>query len=1093
VVVDQTNLLGPRRGFDLLSGSLPLVSDRLNRGDVYQGLADSQAYIVGHWGSSKFGYYSAGTWTAFSGTFSPPDPVLARTRFLQQNNNFYFTTSNGIYKLDSVEHSTPKLAGVAKGLDVQLSTTGSSGFFSQNSLGTFTGTVTNASPTITNLTSIPGTLATGQYLSDTNSYIPAGTTVSSITSPALALTTTIATQAGSYQILIVGASTGIAVGQIVSASNSIPSNSTVTALSGSTATTTGNTHTSTTIDNLASMTGIVVGMFVTGSGVTAGTIVTGVNTAGSSVTISQATSTSLVGTSLTFNIPASVAPTGTVANGSTSMTAVSSISGIVVGMAISGTSVPSGTVVTAVSGTTVTMSQAATGANTGTYTFTGTVHLISQTATGSNITTSPLTAQFTNPGTITMSANATGSASETITYSAGGQVAYRLLWGYKDANNNVILGAPTQWNSISNTTGSSRQVQVTSSIPQGITTAYFYQVFRSTQTSTASITPSDDMQLCYEANPNNTDLSNGYVTFTDNLPNALLGASLYTSPSQSGIGQAYAQPPVCKDFCSFYGYVLYANLTYPQSINLTILGTGSPNGIQLTDTLTIDGIVFTAGGAVNIATNTYQLYTSGTPAQNIANTCNSLMNVINRSATSTVYAYGISGPTDLPGQMVITARTFGNAAFALTASAHGTTAFNPALPTSGTTVSSSQTIYKNGVLCSVQNQPESAPPANLLPLFGSASANILRVIALRDYVVILKEDGVFRIVGNSLANFNGLPFDITTVLVAPDSAVALNNQVWCLANQGVVSISDTGVQQQSWTNINNIIQQLFGTAYSETQRYASAVAYQTDHKYILGLPSGAGDTGNTQTLTYNIFTNAWTKWTRQFTSGFIHPTQNILYLGNFQNSNVVTERKTGTYQDFIDEASVFPNIVSYSNYTVTLNSIVGINVGDLLYQDSTHASVITAIDSTNNTVTVQYLVTWSVASATIYPAIGSTVQWKPIVAGNPGFLRQYSEGDLLFNTTRFTMATIAFSTDLYQSLVSVPLTGFAIGSWGLFPWDGVPWGGGGNPLPLRFYVPLNCQLASQLNPQFSIYQAWSNWSLTGLNLVYQDINQELDG
>lgn len=951
VIVDQTNLGAPRRGFDLLSGSLPLNSDRVNRFDVYQGLTDSAAYIVAQWGTTKFGYYSAGTWTAYTGSFQAPDVSLARVRFLQENNNLYLTTSRGIYKLDSVEHDTPRTAGVPPGLDIELALTGSSGFFSQNTIGTFVGTVTSGSAVVTGLISLPANIAVGNYISDSSVDITAGTTVASLQQSA--------------QVLIA---------------------------------------------------------------------------------------------------------TGNITAGSTSMTTVAPTTGIAAGQLVTGTGIPAGTTVVSIVATTVTLSAAATATTTG------------------------VTVIFASAPTVTMSANATGTATETLTYSSGGQVAYRLVWGYKDANNNLLLGAPTQWISIANTTGETRNVQVTSTVPAGLTTAYFFQVYRTFQTPTAAVTPSDEMQLCYAASLTSTDISNGYVQFTDSLVDALLGTSLYTSPSQAGIGQAYLPPPMSKDFCTFYNYALYANTQSLQAELLTMIGVGSPTGVQSGDILTIDSITFTGGAAQNIGTNTFKVFTSGTPAQNITDTTNSLVQVINRSATSTVYAYNVSGPTDLPGKMNITARTFGQAAFALTASQHSSiSAYSPALPTSGTTVTSTQVNYKNGVFVSVQGQPEAVPAANLLPLIGSSAAAILRIIALRDYVVVLKEDGVFRIVGNNISNFQVLPFDYTTQLVAPDSAVSLNNQVWCLANQGIVSISDTGVKQQSWTNINDVIQGLFGTAYTQVQQYSSGISYETDHKYILGLPSSAGDTGNTQTYTFNIFTNAWTRWTRQFTTGFVHPTENRLYLGNFQNNKVVRERKTGTYQDYIDEASLTPTITASSDYEVTLSTVAGINPGDLLYVDATHASVIASIDPAIDVVTVQDLITWVNGSATIYPAIYSVLQWKPVTAGNPGFLRQYAEGDLLFNRTRFNVAEIAFFTELYQSFQPVPLTGQPLGNWGLFPWGGVPWGGISRPTPIRFYIPLNAQLGSQLNAKFSIRQAWSNWALSGVNIVYNDVNQEMDG
>ncbi len=65
--------------------------------------------------------------------------------------------------------------------------------------------------------------------------------------------------------------------------------------------TTGNTHSTTTIDGIASMTGIAIGQAVTGSGIPAGTTVMTVNVPGSSITISQTATSTASGVSLAFN------------------------------------------------------------------------------------------------------------------------------------------------------------------------------------------------------------------------------------------------------------------------------------------------------------------------------------------------------------------------------------------------------------------------------------------------------------------------------------------------------------------------------------------------------------------------------------------------------------------------------------------------------------------------------------------------------------------------------------------------------------------------------------------------------------------------
>src|SRR5690348_16751616 len=66
-----------------------------------------------------------------------------------------------------------------------------------------------------------------------------------------------------------------------------------------TVTPTGNTHSNTTVDNVSSMSGVAVGMAVSGSGIAAGTVVASI-TNSSVLILSQAAGSSLTGTTLTI-------------------------------------------------------------------------------------------------------------------------------------------------------------------------------------------------------------------------------------------------------------------------------------------------------------------------------------------------------------------------------------------------------------------------------------------------------------------------------------------------------------------------------------------------------------------------------------------------------------------------------------------------------------------------------------------------------------------------------------------------------------------------------------------------------------------------
>ncbi|HIJ63098.1 MAG TPA: hypothetical protein HPQ04_10450, partial [Rhodospirillaceae bacterium] len=103
---------------------------------------------------------------------------------------------------------------------------------------------------------------------------------------------------------------------------------------------------------------LVVGASLSGNGIPAGTTISGINGNSSNITISNAATISQSGVPLTATLMLAV--TGTVTNGSTSITGLSSTSGVTVSQIISGPGIPSGTYISAINGTTLTLSQAAT-------------------------------------------------------------------------------------------------------------------------------------------------------------------------------------------------------------------------------------------------------------------------------------------------------------------------------------------------------------------------------------------------------------------------------------------------------------------------------------------------------------------------------------------------------------------------------------------------------------------------------------------------------------------------------------------------------------------------------------------------------------
>mgnify|MGYP003404498105 FL=1 len=215
------------------------------------------------------------------------------------------------------------------------------------------------------------------------------------------------------------------------------------------------------------------------------------------------------------------------------------------------------------------------------------------------------------------------------------QVAYRVVWGTRDANNNLYLGAPSQRIIVANTSGGTRDVSLTFTIPAGVTTDDFYQVYRSKESASSSDEPNDELQLVYEKAPTSGEIAAKSVTFTDSTPISLMGASLYTNASQEGIAESNDEPPFAKDICVFKDYTFYLNLKTKHKLSIKLLAVGG-SALVNDDTITIAGVAYTGKAAENVASAQFQVVTSGSASQNIADTAQSLVKVINQHSGNTL-------------------------------------------------------------------------------------------------------------------------------------------------------------------------------------------------------------------------------------------------------------------------------------------------------------------------------------------------------------------------------------------------------------------------------------------------------------------------
>lgn len=724
-------------------------------------------------------------------------------------------------------------------------------------------------------------------------------------------------------------------------------------------------------------------------------------------------------------------------------------------------------------------------------------------------------------------------------------VAYRIVWGIKDANNNLILGSPSMRITVSNASGGARDVSLTITIPDGVTTSHFYQVYRSAQTASSTVEANDELQQVFEKNPTSGEIAAKLLTVTDSTPDSLRGASLYTNPSQQGIAQANEPPPLCKDMTNFRQMALYANTEGPQRFYVSLLSVGSTsmnyfdivgntnsnttvNGIASTaniiagqlitgtnipanttvvsvdsgvsitisqaatgttvgstfrfrDRITLDGVNFWANSAEDTANQYFQVSTGGTVAQNIADTSRSLVKVVNRQTSGAIYGYYLSGFDDLPGKMLFEDRSLGGSVWYATSSKGAS--WSPELANSGTGDASSSEVKKNAIFISKVSQPESVPLLNYV-FAGSADEDIIRIIATRDSAFVLKTDGIFRITGDSPSTIQVSPFDNTAVLKGEETAVELNNQIYGYFDQGVSSVSDSGVQVLS-RDVEKDLLQIFSDLYTNAETVAFGMGYESERKYLLWTVKETGDTYAKQAWVFNTFTNSWTRWEKNRTCGFINSADDKFYMGDAVANQIRVERKTYTVEDFSEDEYAL-TISAFSGTTITVSSTASAVAGQTLGQAVgsglayNQAKVLSITDGTH--LVVDRVVEWSIAAAKLYDPIPIELEFAPLHGGQPGLVKHFPEVCIFVRDAYFRSITLSVASNFAFASSPAMLVPVTTGAWGVAGWGSFPWGGGPPPIqPMRTYIPMEQQRANWLNMSIEHSEALTVLAVAGLS------------
>jgi hypothetical protein len=827
------------------------------------------------------------------------------------------------------------------------------------------------------------------------------------------------------------------------------------------------------------------------------------------------------------------------------------------------------------------------------------------------------------------------------------QVAWRVVYGYRDANSNLILGAPSDivtvtnpkiigasWTRtkpaanyivtvtsnnhnlasgmrvfISNAEGTNvvtegfytitvtgpntftfvegsvvdvsvhtldysaaRAARLEFSVPSEIeatTQSYFYQVYRTSQSVGDSATPTPNFKLVDERRLTQGEIDAGFVIYSDDTDDILLGAELYTNPnSREGELQANYRPPNCQDVGIFKNHVIYANCTTRHLLDLSVVDTDittiqEDDGITVkvgaversyvarkgignqtvdaaatvatgTATVTYAAHGFLTGYKIQVISSTSSIPiaeyavtkidantftfpvpsgTSGTVtfagisngtddiffldsandsiSIRLRNTAQGIVKAINRDASSLVYANYVSGISDVPGRLRLTAKDFTDP-IEIKANGGCGEAFSPVLPdsfSSGTQVFSKNERQPNTFYSSKTGEPEAVPVVNNFPV-GPRNRAILRTLILRDSIIHLTEGGVFKTVGDNPGNFTTTIIDTTVICAAPNSAVILNNNVVFLSNQGVCLVTENSVEIIS-RRIEDLIQPILTNENLIQETYG--VAYESDRSYLL---STIRPNQNEASIVYvfNILNQTWTSRDTVFYGGVVGPSDTLYLVSN--TNKIVKERKTNTKVDFSDQnhavtvVSVAANLLSA---TISIATAIP-EKGDVIVKNNIFTRINAATSIGGNLYAVTFTKATNLLAADsvfLYDLIESRIQLAPFHGGMMGRAKQFTQMQIHLRSPGIYRMTISYSgytyggSDETEWVSQTQSGGWGLEAWGFFPWgqaDAVDLTFGTDPAPvIRTYISRFQQRNTFIQPIFTHRESGEQMDIQALS------------
>ena len=183
--------------------------------------------------------------------------------------------------------------------------------------------------------------------------------------------------------------------------------------------------------------------------------------------------------------------------------------------------------------------------------------------------------------------------------------------------------------------------------------------------------------------------------------------------------------------------------------------------------------------------------------------------------------------------------------------------------------------------------------------------------------------------------------------------------------------------------------------------------------------------------------------------------------------------------DFRDVKTCFNVIIDKLNEDtgVAFSSYTEVDTSSLF------EAVIIGINKTTNSVFLSTNLPFMVGPLTIYKAIETEFQYAPQTMGDTLGYKHLREATIMFENKAFTVASLAFASDLFPAFVSIEFEGDGSGLFGNEDFGEGFFGGESHGAPFRTYIPRTCQRCRYILVRFSHMVARERYNVYGITLT----------